>query len=175
MYVFVFFLFFDQILRCLVLKTCFLVTPGKTMQNHLEISSKLSFGPETCEIGPKVGTWTCPSCPKSSKRRQKNKTPCLQTSNAPKEGEALQQNNTFSFLKTTQSFVLLNKFITFIKSSVLLSRFFTFKEKNIGFTKQMYYFFTVIGFTKQIYEDKSLSQNHVFTSMFFRFMPSIFY
>ena len=61
----------------------FWASPRKAMQNHLEISSKLSFGPEVCEIGPKVGTWTCPSCPKGSKwgRQPPKNTPLFQKQN----------------------------------------------------------------------------------------------
>ena len=63
-----------------------------------------------------------------------------------------------------ESSALLNKFII-IKSSVLLRQFIIF-YKIICFTKRIYHVLGIIGFTKQIYEDKSLSQNHVFTFSF---------
>ena len=33
----------------------------------MKLPQKVSFGFEACEMGPTVGTWTCPSCPKGSK------------------------------------------------------------------------------------------------------------
>ena len=43
--------------------------------------------------------------------------------------------------------------------------------KIIGFTKRIYHFYKIISFIKQIYEDKSLSQNHIFTFSFSDFTP----
>ena len=43
-----------QILKFLIKITCFCASPAKAMQNHLEISSKVIFGPETCEIALKL-------------------------------------------------------------------------------------------------------------------------
>ena len=39
----------------------------KWYRTNMNLPQKTSFGSETCEIEPKVETWTCPSCPKSSK------------------------------------------------------------------------------------------------------------
>ena len=42
----------------------FSASPSKTMQNHIEISSKSNFRSEACEIGPKVVIWTSPDLPR---------------------------------------------------------------------------------------------------------------
>ena len=45
----------------------------------MTLPQKVNFGPETSEIEPKVGTWTCPAGPKKLQVRAKpsRKTPLL--------------------------------------------------------------------------------------------------
>ena len=102
---------FGQILELLVEKTCFLISPAKTLQNHLEISSKTLFWNHTCKIQPNVGNRTCPHLPRPV---QEDKY-LLQTS-----------GNIFIFSDFIKSLILLNEFIMFYKI--------------IGCTKRIYHF-----------------------------------
>ena len=59
---------FNIILILFCFETVFFgLLDAKPYRTIMKLPQKLSFGPEACEIWPKVGTWTCPSCPKSSK------------------------------------------------------------------------------------------------------------
>ena len=64
---------------------------------------QINFGSETCEIWPKVGTWTCPSCPKVSKwgRNPPKKHPSFlkRQQNQFLKSKSLLKNNRISFLK----------------------------------------------------------------------------
>ena len=90
-----------------------------------KLNQKPSFGPEMCEIGPKVGNRTCPGGRRAVGGRSKtykirpkvgNRT-CPDLPRPVLEDKYLLQTsgNTFIFSDFMKSSVLLNKFITFYK------------------------------------------------------------
>ena len=115
-------------------------------------------GPETCKTGPKL--WLR-SCPDLSRR----------TSTYCKPAEILLFSRitpfhfSFTNLSCFLTSVLLNKFIILIELCAFIKQIYYFYKLWTSI-KQIYHFYKIMCFSKQIHEDKSLSQSHIFTFIF---------
>ena len=129
--------------------TWFLSFSGKNWRRIImSFRQNTMFGPETCQIGPKLWLQSCPDLPR----------PVL-------------LSNFIIFYKIigfTKRIYHVYKIIGFTK------RIYHF-YKIIGFTKRIYHFYKIIGFTKRIYKFTSPYRQTTFLLLKFQGLRFLYF